>query len=170
MRHLASVGRTGCLFLVLAGLSARTEAGVDTFPHLSSLDNRMVDAVRLGAMRRLRTKECRRVLTDFKDSRGRTALENLEPYAQAPEEYLSTLLFFDGMTRRLCRGNQSQLVTILGSGANVFVCRPFFQTAWRDRTMAEMYVIHEMLHTLGVGENPPTSTEITHQVLRRCGS
>ncbi len=30
-------------------------------------------------------------------------------------------------------------------------------------------VIHEMLHTLGLGENPPTSIEITQRVKGRCG-
>jgi hypothetical protein len=30
-------------------------------------------------------------------------------------------------------------------------------------------VIHEMLHSLGLGENPPSSREITKQVTARCG-
>jgi hypothetical protein len=30
-------------------------------------------------------------------------------------------------------------------------------------------VIHEMLDALGLGENPPTSEEITRQVVKRCG-
>jgi hypothetical protein len=34
--------------------------------------------------------------------------------------------------------------------------------------MAEAVIIHEMLHTLGLGENPPSSTEITFRVLNRC--
>jgi hypothetical protein len=29
-------------------------------------------------------------------------------------------------------------------------------------------VIHEMLHTLGLGENPPTTLEITERVRARC--
>jgi hypothetical protein len=29
-------------------------------------------------------------------------------------------------------------------------------------------VIHEALHTLGLGENPPTSTEITSRIAARC--
>jgi hypothetical protein len=29
-------------------------------------------------------------------------------------------------------------------------------------------VIHEILHTLGLGENPPTSVEITQRVEARC--
>ena len=31
-------------------------------------------------------------------------------------------------------------------------------------------VIHEELHSLGLGENPPSSTEITRRVEFRCGS
>jgi hypothetical protein len=30
-------------------------------------------------------------------------------------------------------------------------------------------VIHETLHTLGLGENPPSSAEIDSAVARRCG-
>jgi hypothetical protein len=29
-------------------------------------------------------------------------------------------------------------------------------------------IIHEMLHTLGLGENPPSSREITQRVTERC--
>jgi hypothetical protein len=35
-------------------------------------------------------------------------------------------------------------------------------------TLAEAMVIHEMLHTLGLGENPPTTFEITDRVMARC--
>jgi hypothetical protein len=31
-------------------------------------------------------------------------------------------------------------------------------------------LIHEMLHTLGLRENPPTSTEIARRVRARCGA
>ena len=33
----------------------------------------------------------------------------------------------------------------------------------------EITIIHEMLHSLGLGENPPESVAITAQVLKRCG-
>jgi hypothetical protein len=33
---------------------------------------------------------------------------------------------------------------------------------------AEAYVIHEMLHSLGLGENPPSSLAITAKVMSRC--
>ena len=33
---------------------------------------------------------------------------------------------------------------------------------------AEDLIIHELLHSLGLGENPPTSSQISSQVMRRC--
>jgi hypothetical protein len=35
-------------------------------------------------------------------------------------------------------------------------------------SLAEAMVIHEMLHTLGLGENPPTPFEITERIRARC--
>jgi hypothetical protein len=52
--------------------------------------------------------------------------------------------------------------------ARVVVCKPFLRTVDRERATAEVYVIHEMLHTLGLGENPPRSQQITQAVKRRC--
>ena len=46
--------------------------------------------------------------------------------------------------------------------------RPFLQTVDREGVTAEVYVIHEMLHTLGLGETPPSSQEITQRVKREC--
>ena len=34
---------------------------------------------------------------------------------------------------------------------------------------AEIIVLHEALHTLGLGENPPLSAVITDRVAARCG-
>ena len=44
----------------------------------------------------------------------------------------------------------------------------FRKHAERDPWTAENWVIHEMLHTLGLGENPPSSREITQRVNERC--
>ena len=52
----------------------------------------------------------------------------------------------------------------------VFVCGDQFVRGWRvDRWHAEVVVIHEALHTLGLGENPPSSRDITARVRERCG-
>ena len=59
--------------------------------------------------------------------------------------------------------------TSVGSDT-VFVCaRSFVRVAQRDPALAEMVLIHEALHTLGLGENPPTSGEITARIEERCG-
>jgi hypothetical protein len=54
----------------------------------------------------------------------------------------------------------------------VFVCRTFAEVQLRQPGVAESMVIHEILHTLGLGENPmpgqPTSIEITQRVEARC--
>jgi hypothetical protein len=45
----------------------------------------------------------------------------------------------------------------------------FNEAAARNASRAEIAVIHEALHTLGLGENPPDSREITRLVTERCG-
>ena len=51
----------------------------------------------------------------------------------------------------------------------VFVCGRDFARAWKKapREIAAT-VIHEMLHSLGLGENPPTPREITYRVEKAC--
>ena len=39
---------------------------------------------------------------------------------------------------------------------------------FQSGSLAEAMVIHEMLHTLGLGENPPTTFEITERIRERC--
>jgi hypothetical protein len=77
------------------------------------------------------------------------------------------LPFLDGAQRPLCMAGQSQLLTTAGT-PRVIVCKPFLRTVQQEREMAEVYLIHEMLHTLGLGENPPSSHDITQAVRRRC--
>jgi hypothetical protein len=134
---------------------------------LTASETQVADFAREGAMRRLRVPECLRILTDFKDPDGRTLVENLAPFALSPEDYLARIPFLDGKSHSLCSAGQSQLLTTRGV-ARVFVCKAFLRTVGQQRAQAEVYVIHEMLHTLGLGENPPTSQEITRQVARRC--
>ena len=52
----------------------------------------------------------------------------------------------------------------------VFVCKTFAEVQLRQPGVAESMVIHEILHTLGLGETPgqPTSIEITQRVEARC--
>jgi hypothetical protein len=75
--------------------------------------------------------------------------------------------FLDGSSHPLCRGGRAELFAEMGT-PRVFVCRSFAEKQIRDPWVAENMVIHEMLHTLGLGENPPSSREITRRVNDRC--
>jgi hypothetical protein len=134
---------------------------------LPAFQARTAEFARRGAIERLRSPECQLIFGDFKDGEGRWLSANLVPFALPPYEYLARLPFLDGAGHSSCSGGHSQLLTAQGVG-RVFVCKAFLQTVERDRAMAEVYLIHEVLHTLGLGENPPSSHEITQQVKRRC--
>jgi hypothetical protein len=49
----------------------------------------------------------------------------------------------------------------------VYVCGGAFRDL--DAKRREQVLIHEMLHSLGLGENPPSTHEINDAVWRRCG-
>ena len=58
-------------------------------------------------------------------------------------------------------------MTLPGSKV-VYVCPEQFRKVSRQPRKAQATVIHELLHTLGLGENPPSSREITRRVIERC--
>ena len=80
---------------------------------------------------------------------------------------MKMLPLVDGSERRLCRWSNVQLLTVPHL-PRVWVCGRFPATQVREPAMAESLLIHEMLHTLGLGENPPSSLEITRRVSDRC--
>ena len=90
-------------------------------------------------------------------------------------EYALALTFRDGAAIPRCRRERIELVTIRGQ-PRVYVCpggvgavhSRFARTQIQSPSLAEAMVIHEMLHTLGLGENPPSSLEITERVRSRC--
>ncbi len=123
----------------------------------------------LGAKRRLASRECAAVLSDFAIAgTGQTMAAVLAEHCQAPEDYLDTLVFQDGSRTPACLSGKVLAGT--RPGARVFyVCvRQFRALVERDTVEAQAVVIHELLHTLGLGEDPPTSQQITTRVLERC--
>jgi hypothetical protein len=137
-----------------------TRTGSDTVAVLMALN---------GAQRKLRDPECRLLLTDFRDGDGRPLIENLAGFEVEPADYLTKLIIRDGADRSggsRCR-TDAAAVTVPKDHV-VHVCGASFRlqpSGTRENTL-----IHEMLHTLGLGENPPSSAEINAQVRRRCGS
>ena len=49
------------------------------------------------------------------------------------------------------------------------LCVEELKRTWlQNREYTAANFIHEMLHTLGLGENPPSSAEVTRRVLAAC--
>ena len=118
-----------------------------------------------GAALRLRRPECRRVFSDFKDASENLLETNLIRFAVDPADYLLKFIWFaDGSQQSQCWG-MTAAFTEPGSRV-VFVCGRHFEKTSRE---AELQIIHEILHTLGLDENPPSSDVITRQVAARCG-
>jgi hypothetical protein len=129
----------------------------------------LVGGASARAAERLRRPECARVLSDFTDAGGRHLSEILEARRMGANAFLSSLVFVDGGGTPLCATGRAAAVANPGS-IFVGVCKETFaRVQAADPGLATNVVIHEMLHALGLGENPPTSEEITRQVVRRCG-
>ena len=121
-----------------------------------------------GAARRLESERCRSLLEEFKDSAGRPLQEALDLAGYTPAGYLRQILFYDGSRNPLCETGRVLAVAHPGSRA-VQVCPEAIRLRYRkDARYVEAILIHEALHTLGLGENPPSSFEITTRVIRRC--
>jgi len=124
----------------------------------------------VGARQRLEQPACRGLFAEFSDASGRTLQENLDALGETGGTYLARILFVDGSDRPRCGGDEAYAFTTPGSRV-VYVCgRAFKDLAQRSPVRAQAIVIHEALHTLGLGENPPSSSEITARVLASCRS
>jgi hypothetical protein len=119
-----------------------------------------------GAGARLVRPGCQEVLSDFTDEAGRSLETKLLASGRSPAQALAQLRFFDDRMSPQCRGDNVMAFTQPGSQV-IRVCGWQFRD--RDRAAAEIIVIHEFLYSLGLGENPPTSREITERVAERCG-
>jgi hypothetical protein len=158
----------GRAVLALVTLLPAVDAGADSGPlPLTRWDAAALGRARTGAVRRLQAEECQKVLTDFTDAQGRPLQETLEERAKAPGEYVEAIPFIDGSRLSLCQKPNVYLVSVPGL-PRVYVCKAFAAFELGQPGIAESMVIHEALHTLGLGENPPSSGEITARVEARC--
>ena len=152
----------GAIAVVLSFLPLAAASDAPHRPWAARWVSRALD----GAGHRLRQPECRRVLQEFADRDGRRLDDVLAAEGVAAHEYLRRLHFFEGPAA-LCHG-QRMAVTSPGSRV-IYVCSARFQSvALANAAYVEAAVIHEALHSLGLGEDPPTSAFITARVLARC--
>ncbi len=119
------------------------------------------------ALAKLARPGCPSVYEDFELPNGGTPRSELDRIGMGPEEWLESLVFIDGSRDPICRIGRAVLTTTPGSRV-IRVCPGFAQFQLRDPGLSASLIIHESLHALGLGENPPSSSEITQHVERRC--
>ncbi len=136
------------------------------------MDRQLGDGLRetlVEAARRLSDSRCQDVLADFSDEAGRPLTANLHDLGQSMPGYLGLVLFYDGSTTGPCADDRVLAWTSPG-GRAVRVCpRQFAYWQRVNPGYAAAIVIHETLHTLGLGESPPAPAAITAKVIERCG-
>lgn len=159
---------------VIVGLRAAPDqrpAGSSSGARVYVKDAFVRDAVTLAidaAAERLQTAKCQSLLSEFRDTHGRPLRENLSTLDVTVLEYLRLLVFTDGETHPRCKEEGVLAFTATASRV-IYVCGPAFRRGFkRDVTVVRATIIHELLHSLGLGENPPTPQQINDRVNRLC--
>jgi hypothetical protein len=124
------------------------------------------------AVTKLRSQGCRSLFAESRDVAGRPLDAVLADLGETPLERLLLLDVRDGTYEAPCKRQGVYAYTSLG-GTTVFVCPSFVLLSKQEPRSAANLLIHEVLHSLGVGEAPmpgePSSQDITVHVERRCG-
>jgi hypothetical protein len=116
----------------------------------------------------LKAPKCQELLTEFSDQQGRALTERLVELRMSLAEYVDALIIKDGERYSRCSDERVLAFTAVGSRM-IYVCGPAFgRAARRDAQEARAALVHELLHTLGLGENPPSPRQITHRVKQLC--
>lgn len=121
-----------------------------------------------GATQRLGRVRCSSIFSDFADGSGAPLQSRLDALGLSGAAYLGQMGFHDGQGLDRCEHGRALALTMPGSRV-VWVCSAFTLLLKRDPGLAEVVVLHEALHSLGLGENPPTSLEVTAEVVKHCG-
>ena len=126
--------------------------------------NRVVEATAA----RLARSSCQKVLFDFVDEQGVPLGTKLTATGRNPVEAFAALRFVNKPLAPQCRTDKRLAFTFPGSQV-IYVCSLKLRNeSIRSSVRMELILIHEFLHSLGLGENPPTSQYITTRVAVRC--
>jgi hypothetical protein len=167
MRVFSTFVLAVCAIVSCSGCTREPRAPVPTAAIHSPTARFALDRAVREAAQRLERPECGEVLSDFSDVDGRTIREKLEVTGETPRRYLTRIRFREVLDRR-CDDSKRLAFAIVGS-PDVFVCATqFWQQYQQYPSYVEALIIHEMMHTLGLRENPPSSMEINAKILNRC--
>ena len=122
------------------------------------------------ASRKLDKAECRRIFADFGDASGHTLQQNLDALARTGQAHLRWLIFYNASAERTCARRDIVAATNPGSRMVHLCPEQFLEAQFLQPGYAAVLILHEELHALGLGENPPSSREITLGVIARCGN
>jgi len=167
---------------VVEQATAQQEAAPDAAAATSAVDTRgtwprvhIPDPVAAKALRAaldrawmlLGESHCSRIVRDFSDRAGQSLESRLAGLEVQAQEYLTRLVFIDDSRNRTC---VTGIIGFTQPGSRVIrLCVDEFKRTWQqDQRHTVAALIHEMLHTLGLGENPPSSNEITKRVRSAC--
>ena len=134
----------------------------------SALEDKIPDlkTARQGARERLGRPQCQAVLTDFESVNGGRLDEVLRASGRTAQEELDRMVLESGLGRHVCERSVVLASTNVRSSVVSVCLRRFMLLAPAHQ---EAILIHEMLHSLGLGESPPDSLTITKRVMDRCG-
>jgi hypothetical protein len=151
--------------------AGRKSLATGDWPNVDISDVYTSDAAKralLGASQWLARPKCQALFSEFKDQRGLPLTAKLGELETDPERYLRVVLFRDGAGSSTCKRHGILAFTTPGSRV-IYLCGRDFERAWRrDAREVQATVIHEVLHTLGLGENPPSPGQITYRVQQLC--
>lgn len=141
------------------------------WPHVIIKDVYTRDAAKRSLSRAhawLAKPACQSLFSEFHDERGLPLTEKLRDLSATPQSYLQLVYFLDGEQSRACNIDRVLAFTEPGSRV-VYLCGRYFERASRrDAREVQATIIHEVLHSLGLGENPPSPGYITDRVRSLC--
>jgi hypothetical protein len=133
--------------------------------------NAIVRMAVVEAHRRLGEPKCRLIFSDFQDESGQPLQQKLDSIGQSGQSYLGWIWFVDSEQDGRCK--QADVVAFTSPRSQVVrYCGGRFSRRLMRRGLGFLAttIIHEELHSLGLGEDPPSAQEISRRVEARCGS
>jgi hypothetical protein len=127
-----------------------------------------VDAALEGAVRRLARPRCGELFSEFVDASGQPLSDTLVSSGRTAAQYVTSLYFVDADPRR-CHADETLSAFTTPGSRVIHICSERFANYFALNIRgAEILLIHELLHSLGAGENPPSPATITALVIKRC--
>jgi hypothetical protein len=120
-----------------------------------------------NAWERLGRQDCAANLVAFAAEAGHPVRDPLAALSVDLQTYLTMVKFIDGTRERACRAGVFAF-TQPGSRVVRLCVEELKRMMALDPDFMTARLIHEMLHSLGLGENPPSSSDITKAVLAAC--